>query len=1105
MKIKKIVYNSVIGIEQNLHTSDDLSGSIFAIIDENLDTKNPINKESSDIKVTNTEISELASKNSSNTVTDVILAVLSKIYSRGNRIVLSEYEEDILLSYCSISSSSKKTITSEDTKFKKFNKLANTYLQMSIATMIALKSWKLNFTDKTEVGFKLNGIDESDSDFLVNTLFVPNFWNAIDYTSMLYWSDDFFNNIQVYTLTEHSDYDWLIIELWADEPIDNNHICITPYKSDKNAQDSSIKSNNLANYESIITDGVDFSNYFLVPVSFYNSQFKNWAPEFAIFEKIKPNVSRDILEFFFYRIFRKKNFREWQYEAIARILSWNSTLVLLPTGTGKSIVYQLAWLLLPGTTIIVCPLISLIEDQLDNLSRIGITNVVWFVNWQFWSKNEALDKIEQNAPLYIYVSPEKLKTKEFAHSLWLLKQRSIISLCAIDEAHCSSEWWHDFRTSYSGIRKVISNLTEKNSSSNSTVLTALTGTASNAVLKDMQREMNIYWIDNVITPSTFIRKELNFTVVNCSSGNKYKELERILKSDIPEFFGVDNEKIFTSDGENTYWWIIFCPHSSWEVWVDTYTANLRKSWINAKSYGWKKPTGMSDFEWENNKSKIALDFKDNKFPLLVATKWFWMGVDKPNIRYTVHIGIPNSIESFYQEAGRSWRNWNQAKNYILVSDDDLERTNFLLDLSNSPAEVSKVVSSVWYWKADDITRALWFHFQSFKGVTEEIDAVNMIIDSIGEKVFNQDSNISESENILKVVIQSNENNKGILEKAIQRLELLWIILWSEYDYASKEYVIQHTAYVDYTFVIKMYLEYLKGYWLSKYNSEWEKIKWLQEYYLSNNKVDNKSSLIKAIVWLYIRFVYETIEKWRRRQIKEMLNIRDSETNEQVSEKIANYLEWSKSELMERLINDTSKDFKWYFEVVDWYEKDSVIYWGIISYQESKKILEWCNRYLEQYPDNLNLNLLRSLCSSYILKERDLLMKFIDEDENWSNSTIEDQNNVDNDGKNDNIIDKYKNISLDSLKKDMLIVINYWLKQGYNLNDIFNALLNISSKLSEESQAVITYELANQDKSNKFSRIFLKSSLISETSKQLLWIIYLERILGIFDNSRKNEF
>ena len=393
------------------------------------------------------------------------------------------------------------------------------------------------------------------------------------------------------------------------------------------------------------------------------------------------------LVYFLQYLFRKKEFREGQIEILKRTLNQQNVIALLPTGAGKSLTYQMSSLLQPGITLVVDPLKSLMKDQEDNLKLAGI-DATTFINSSIKNPIEREDRTQKIIKGYfkfVFISPERLLIPQFREAMQNMKDVKF-NYCVVDEAHCVSEWGHDFRTSYLRLgynaRKYCKSL------SGIIPIIGLTGTASFDVLADVQRELEIDDETAIVTPAKYERDELKFKVqkvdgdgADLQTNNqringvvadlKQSALVELLGAipsntwnndqqyeDISDFFGDDREEINSG--------LIFCPHVGWKFGVRNISELISET-INDLD----PITGMYAGSFTEDDSidleAVQNQFKSNQLKLLIATKAFGMGIDKPNIRFTVHLNMPQSIESFYQEAGRAGRDRNTSYCYILYS------------------------------------------------------------------------------------------------------------------------------------------------------------------------------------------------------------------------------------------------------------------------------------------------------------------------------------------------------------------------------------------------------------------------------------------------------
>ncbi len=337
--------------------------------------------------------------------------------------------------------------------------------------------------------------------------------------------------------------------------------------------------------------------------------------------------------------FGYENFRQGQEDIISHILNMEDCLGIMPTGAGKSICYQIPAMIFDGVTIVVSPLISLMKDQVDNLNQVGIPAT--FINSTLSSSDYAqtINNILNNVYKIIYIAPERLATDSFLN---LLKQLNI-SMFAIDEAHCVSRWGHDFRPSYTEIANIILNLETR------PVVTAFTATATEIVKEDI---ISLLHLQNPFTLTTgFDRPNLFFSVETPINRKQF----------IFDYVKNNQDK----SG------IIYCLTRKT---VDSIYDNLLEIGISASKYH----AGMSEKQRTNNQN----DFVYDKTSVMVATNAFGMGIDKSNIRYVLHYNMPRDLESYYQEAGRSGRDGDDANCILLFNRSDIVTNKLLIEQGN---------------------------------------------------------------------------------------------------------------------------------------------------------------------------------------------------------------------------------------------------------------------------------------------------------------------------------------------------------------------------------------------------------------------------------------
>ena len=491
-----------------------------------------------------------------------------------------------------------------------------------------------------------------------------------------------------------------------------------------------------------------------------------------------PAEKHDALRFFLQLIFRKRDFREGQLSAIARLLQGKPTIVLLPTGGGKSLIYQLTGLLLPGMTIVIDPIVALMNDQVANLRAAAIDLVDFIAGSRKPERKDAVLKAMGVGRLaFVFISPERLQSSAFRRDLRRVVSRVSVSLVAIDEAHCISEWGHDFRPSYLHLPyNLQKHCTGKNGES--PTLVGLTGTASYAVLADVQREMRINDEEALVRPRSFDRPELRFEVRRVPKKAKLDELVR-LKEGLPHLFAGDPSSFYDPQGDCTNSGIIFCPHVNGPLGVVSVASELR----HANYFSGSTPRDFTG-NFEEHKQRVQQDFKRNEAQEIVATKSFGMGIDKPNIRYTIHYTAPQSVEAFYQEAGRAGRNGEAgyARCVILYSDDSWDAAGEIL---NEPdhQQASKRLKAIKRENEGDLLVQSWFLYNSFKGRELEKRRAKKFI---GNDLKSAIAILPEGESRTYFQHYSSDHRRQEYEQVIYRLMLLGVVQDYTIDWQSKQ-------------------------------------------------------------------------------------------------------------------------------------------------------------------------------------------------------------------------------------------------------------------------------------------------------------------------------
>ncbi|MGU3352769.1 DNA helicase RecQ [Bacillus sp. M5A3_1b] len=343
--------------------------------------------------------------------------------------------------------------------------------------------------------------------------------------------------------------------------------------------------------------------------------------------------------------FGYSSFRRGQDETIKNVLDGKDTVCIMPTGGGKSICYQIPALVFEGTTLVISPLISLMKDQVDTLVQNGISATYINSSISITEANQRIQLAKQGHYKLLYVAPERLDSMEFVDQLIDMK----IPMIAIDEAHCISQWGHDFRPSYLHIHRILDYLPEK------PLVLALTATATPQVREDICNTLGINQENTIMT--TFERENLSFSVIKGQDRNAY--LADYIRQ---------NQK---ESG------IIYA--ATRKV-VDQLYEDLMKAGVSVSKYH----AGMSDTD-RNEQQEL---FLRDEVSVMIATSAFGMGIDKSNIRYVIHYQLPKNMESYYQEAGRAGRDGLDSACILLYSSQDVQVQRFLIDQSTGESRFS---------------------------------------------------------------------------------------------------------------------------------------------------------------------------------------------------------------------------------------------------------------------------------------------------------------------------------------------------------------------------------------------------------------------------------
>lgn len=391
------------------------------------------------------------------------------------------------------------------------------------------------------------------------------------------------------------------------------------------------------------------------------------------------NKARQILQ----KFYGYEDFRPGQKKVVESLLNRNDTVAIMPTGAGKSICFQIPALLFEGVTLVISPLISLMKDQVDSLRQLGIAAV--YINSSVSKAQLYKDLQDISAGFYkiIYIAPERLTPEYLPDSFKNLN----ISMVAVDEAHCLSQWGHDFRPSYRNILNFTNSLRIK------PIISAFTATATPEVKTDIINLLGL--------------KQPNVFVTGFDRPNLYFS---VLRGEVKDKFVIDYVKKHQDEAGIIY--------VGTRKDVDALQVLLEIKGIKAGRYH----AGMTDEE----RNQMQEDFLYDNLSVMVATNAFGMGIDKPNVRYVIHYNMPKNMEAYYQEAGRAGRDGLSGNCILLYSPQDTQLQKFLISKSTESEirqqlEYKRLQSMVDYCHTPQCLRAFILHYFGEFDVEEHCD------------------------------------------------------------------------------------------------------------------------------------------------------------------------------------------------------------------------------------------------------------------------------------------------------------------------------------------------------------------------------------------------
>jgi ATP-dependent DNA helicase RecQ len=605
---------------------------------------------------------------------------------------------------------------------------------------------------------------------------------------------------------------------------------------------------------------------------------------------------------------------------------------LLPTGGGKSLTYQFSVMLQPAISFVVVPIKSLMLDQINNFNLKHHITHASFINGDLspTDADKRLKDFTAGKYFFLIISPERFQARKFREDLSLVNHTKAISIAVIDEVHCLSEWGHDFRTSYLALANSVRKFAP------SARFLALTATASSKVLKDIMTDLEIE-SNNVITISNFTRPELNFDIVQVNRKEKREFLIDFLR----------NESKNRSSGNNKGATLVFTSNVNGSNGCHKLSHAIHNTTgLTTGFYSGSSPKTLESNSFREYKDHIQQSFMKDEIDVLVATKAFGMGIDKGNIRQTIHYGIPGSLESFYQEAGRAGRDKNKASCVVLYSPDHLNdtQTQTIFGMNTNLSILEKEKKKL----SGDLDTLLFFLTNNLMEIEAEAEEIH---------TFYQ-SNFTKGN--LEVVLDfKDDRERERTEKYVYRLALLGIVEDWTLNWKSRQIEIELANWTEQTVVDKL-TNNIKKY---DYMFTLDRSERYSEQYADIIEHFHGSSapFLKRILFVLLKWYNDNVIYSRKRSMLLMKQYADEFTDsESLQRRIEIYFKRNDDVyLLEQIVaqKDRLKDWFKVFYVQEEGKDDQP---RALSTFKSLKIT--VNRFLESYNHDISLNLVNGMIS-----------------------------------------------------------------------------------------------------------------------------------------------
>mgnify|MGYP002855918098 CR=1 FL=1 len=626
------------------------------------------------------------------------------------------------------------------------------------------------------------------------------------------------------------------------------------------------------------------------------------------------------LRFLLKNIFGLNGFRGGQLPIIKHILGREDTIGILPTGTGKSLCYQLSALLQPGLTLVIAPLISLMQDQKKGLDKRHINCAAYiFGGLDGKAQETLLNNFANGRYQFLLISPERTQNEKFRQYLLAANEKFNLATAVIDEAHCLSEWGHDFRISYLMLIPTLREYCAK------TCLLGLTATASQAVLTDLKAEFGIDG-SGVKALTSMDRDELVFRRINFKSNadRDKKILELIGKH--TGFYIDEHGRKKNSVG------LVFCLTVG--KFKDKPALNrivpLIKNNFSGSVETFHGKMNPADKEAAQNVF-MAKDFAG----VMVCTTAFGMGIDKENIKFTINTALPKSIEEFYQQAGRAGRDADKSEKsycYILYMPEDAAKSELIEEIFNPNTEINRRKTLSGQLK-NDLNSVMYFWNLSKYSVAEEYKKIR--------------ARLAELEDDWRDFDFHSEGELRELQYVLYKIALLGIVKSWTINYSSLE---SGTVSVEYVGFVEENVRRELLRYIHKHDAEFS----------LEGKNIRAEKWLEDLIKLLIEWTNDTILYSRLQSIYNMMKFCSEEISDaEFRVRINDYFKYTDQTVILDAIAQNPREFKNWFAVLE-NESESV--------SKAKSILAALMRYLESYGNNTGLNylsgMLRLICGEF---------------------------------------------------------------------------------------------------------------------------------------------